>query len=148
MSMSIHTPPIIKAETSTLDQPAISNTKLSGKPNAQSLGATVSQTSLRLDDTQGLRNMAITPETALRQLFDMLESIFKAIRELFSGNIAMKPDSGKLPVLPGNSPRPNVPLDTLPMPDAPTPELTSPGPVDGCSADRHGRFNHRLSSRF
>jgi hypothetical protein len=317
MSISIHTPSMIKVDTSTLDKPAISNNKLSVRPNAQSLGATVPQASLRADDTQGVGNAAITPEAALGQLFDMLEGIFKAMRDLFSGKTAIKPDSGKLPVkpdaakelvkpdagrlpvlpdtkkelvkpnagklpvlpdtkkelvkpdagklpvlpdtnkelvkpdagmlpvlpqpgdspvivpdrnkphpvpslptvpkpasvnndpksnvqvnvvvnchcpdgkvtpdrlpaqkvstdarpqppvlpdvkpqlpvLPGNFPRPNVPLDIAPQPmvlpdnmptpspDGPTPDLTSPGPVDDRSAGRHGRFNHRLSSRF
>ena len=301
MSMSINTPPAVKVDASAFDQQKISTNNVIVKPNAQPQGATLLQSSLRSDDTLGLGNTVITPETALKQLFDMLEGIFRAMRDIFAGRTAMKPDSGKLPIaldagkelvkpdagklpavpnalkelvkpdagklpavpdapkalvkpdapkltvlpqpgdvpvnvpdgkklrpmpfsptvprpetsvnndpktnvnvnvvlshchcpdgtvlpdrlpkpwvstdirpqpavlpdarpqaplLPGNFPRPNMPVDTrsqpavlpdnqpTPFPDAPTQDLTSPGPVEDRPAGRHGRFNHRLSSRF
>ena len=282
MSMSINTPPLVKVDTFVTEQQTVSDNKVTPQQTGKSLGTTPPQTSLRPDNT------AITPETALRQLFDMLEGIFRAMRDIFSGKTPIKPDSGKLPiapdnskelvkpdagkspvkpdtpqalikpdadtlpvkpdtnkervkpdagmrvlpqpndplfnvpgnkphpmplhptvpkpeisvdndpktnvnvnvvvghchcpdgkvlpdrlppsrvstdtkpqppVLPGGFPRPNVPTDTktqrpmspdakpTPLPDAPTPDLTSPGPVEDRTADRHGRFN-RLSSRF
>ena len=301
MSMSINTPPAVKVDASAFDQQKISTNNVIVKPNAQPQGATLLQSSLHSDDTLGLGNTVITPETALKQLFDMLEGIFRAMRDIFAGRTAMKPDSGKLPIaldagkelvkpdagklpavpnalkelvkpdagklpavpdapralvkpdapkltvlpqpgdvpvnvpdgkklrpmpfsptvprpetsvnndpktnvnvnvvlshchcpdgtvlpdrlpkpwvstdirpqpavlpgathqaplLPGNFPRPNMPVDTrsqpavlpdnqpTPFPDAPTQDLTSPGPVEDRPAGRHGRFNHRLSSRF
>ncbi|MBA1431563.1 hypothetical protein, partial [Pseudomonas orientalis] len=92
MSMSINTPPLVKVE-----QQAVSNNKVNLKPTAQPLGTTTLQTPLRPDNT------VVTPETALRQLFDMLEGIFKAMRDIFSGKPPVKPDSGKLPIEPDTS---------------------------------------------
>ncbi|WP_300635295.1 hypothetical protein [Pseudomonas sp.] len=98
MSMSINTPPAVKVDASAFDQQKISTNNVIVKPNAQPQGATLLQSSLRSDDTLGLGNTLITPETALKQLFDMLEGIFRAMRDIFAGRTAMKPDSGKLPI--------------------------------------------------
>ncbi|AZF16955.1 hypothetical protein [Pseudomonas sp. R3-18-08] len=126
MSMSIHTPPLVRGDTSGLDQPTVSNNKLIVKPNAQTPGATVLQTSLRLDDTQGLRNTALTPETALRQLFDMLEGIFRTMRDIFSGKTTIKPDPDKQPVAPDTKELVKPDAGKLPvLPDAPK-ELIKP----------------------
>ncbi|WP_218061245.1 hypothetical protein, partial [Pseudomonas sp. 24 E 13] len=103
MSMSINTPPLVKVDTSALEQPAVSNTKVILKPTVQSPGTTPLQTSLRPDNT------AVTPETALRQLFDMLEGIFRAMRDIFSGKTQVKPDVDKLPIAPDNGKEPIKP---------------------------------------
>ncbi len=97
MSMSINTPPLVKVDTFVTEQQAVSDNKVIPQQTGKSLGTTPLQTSLRPDNT------AITPETALRQLFDMLEGIFRAMRDIFSGKTPIKPDSGKLPIAPDNS---------------------------------------------
>jgi len=128
MSISIHTPPLAKFDTIALDQQAISNNKSVVNSNAQSLGATSFKTPMRPYDLDDLGDTVFPPQRGLGQLFDMLESIFGAIRDLFSGNHMIRPDSGDLrnlpqpgdfPVMvPGGNRRRSMPFPaTVPRPE-------------------------------
>ncbi|MGR3890447.1 hypothetical protein, partial [Pseudomonas sp. 1152_12] len=100
MSLSVNHPSFVKADASAFDRNAGSSSNSSESTNAHAPGTSVSNTPLRIDNARFSPNEVMIPGAALAKLFDMLEQIFKTIREMVAGKDLMPaalPDLGKSP---------------------------------------------------
>ncbi|MFT0475394.1 hypothetical protein ACMSI6_15840 [Pseudomonas antarctica] len=100
MSLSVNNPSFVKVDASAFDRSAGSSSMSSESANAHAPGASVSNTPLRIDNSRFSPNEVMIPGAALAKLFDMLEQIFKTIREMVAGKDLMPaalPDLGKSP---------------------------------------------------
>ena len=98
MSLSVNNPSFVKFDAPVLDQKEVSPSKTGERSNAQAPGTNVSHTPLRIDNSPFSPNEVMIPGVALAKLFDMLEQIFKTIREMVAGKDLTPtplPDVGK-----------------------------------------------------
>lgn len=105
MSLSVNNPSLVKVDASALDRTPVSPPNVGGDFNAQAAGLNPSSTRVHNDVSRLSPGEVMIPGAALTKLFDMLEMIFKAMREMMSGKNLMPatlPDSAPLPdVKPG-----------------------------------------------
>ena len=140
MTLSINTPPFVKFDTAPMDRPSPSVLK-SDNAGAPVANLKVTPLVVHQDNTQGGHGQVMVSAGSLSKLFDMLEQMFKTMREMFSGkNLTppilprsdqpkVKPDGGVLPkVMPDAADQPKIMPDTrpvvLPMPFRPAPQPT------------------------
>ena len=129
MSLSINNSPFIKVDTSPMDRPASpSATGANQAPIPSNLS--VSRTPVRNENAQVLNNQVVFNSGAFTKLFDMLELVFKSMREMLAGKNATPdalPDAEKAlkvkletapqtPVKPEVVPQPAVKPGVVPQP--------------------------------
>ncbi len=85
MSLSVNNPSFMKVNASVLDRNSLSSAKLGETTDVQVAGARVANTPLSTDNSRFSPNELMIPGAALTRLFDMLEQVFKAIREMVAG---------------------------------------------------------------
>lgn len=103
MSVSVNNPSLVKIDASALDRHSLLLSKAGESSNLRRLGETVSPTPLHNDKSRFSPNEVMIPGAALTKLFDMLEMVFKTMREMLSGKDLMPavlPDSRQVPVKP------------------------------------------------
>lgn len=137
MSLSVNNPSFMKVNASVLDRNSISSAKLAETTDVQVSGVRVANTPLSTDNVRFSPNELMIPGAALTRLFDMLEQVFKAIREMVSGKDLTpallsgpgvvpdaKPEARALPVNSDVAKQPNTPeVGNLPAePQAPQPQ--------------------------
>ncbi|MFL1503802.1 hypothetical protein ACI77N_21875, partial [Pseudomonas sp. S191] len=100
MSLSVNNPSLVKIDVPSLDRNAVSASKVGGGDNTQAPSSNANITPLHNDSSRFSPNEVMIPGAALTKLFDMLEMVFKAMREMVYGK-NLTPDtltgSGQLP---------------------------------------------------
>ncbi len=85
MSVSFNNRPHVNVDQFSLDNKPVASAKSPGNSNVQSSGTPISQAGLRNEKPPVLNNQVMVPGAAFTKLFDMLEQIFSAMREMFMG---------------------------------------------------------------
>ncbi|MBN2975841.1 hypothetical protein BFW88_18375 [Pseudomonas fluorescens] len=85
MSVSFNNRPHVNVEQFSLGNKSVAPAKSTGNSNVQSSGIVTSQAGVRDEKLPVLNNQVMVPGAAFTKLFDMLEQIFSAMREMFMG---------------------------------------------------------------
>lgn len=109
MSLSINNSPFVKVDTSPMERPVLPATATGVNQTASSHHSAGVHVPVRNDNAKGAQNEVIFNSGAFTKLFDMLELVFKTMREMFAGkNITpdVLPDAERSPkVKPDAGPR-------------------------------------------
>lgn len=147
MSLSINNSPLVKVDNSPRERPALPTSTAGVKVTPPSSNAPVRNDNFLVTPSEVMFN-----STALTKLFDMLELVFKTMREMFAGkNITPDalPEADKSPkVKPDAGPRPQVkPAEFRPLIPAPTvPALPGvPDPVVNVTNDANAQVKVEVS---
>ena len=120
MSLSINNSPFVKVDTSPMERPVLPATATGVNQTASSHHSAGVHVPVRNDNAKGGQNEVIFNSGAFTKLFDMLELVFKTMREMFAGkNITpdVVPDAERSPkVKPDAGPQPKVKPDAGPQP--------------------------------
>ena len=120
MSLSINNSPFVKVDTSPMERPVLPATATGVNQTASSHHSAGVHVPVRNDNAKGGQNEVIFNSGAFTKLFDMLELVFKTMREMFAGkNITpdVLPDAERSPkVKPDAGPQPKVKPDAGPQP--------------------------------
>lgn len=159
MSLSIGNRPVVQLDTSSNDQTAVPLMKTAAHPASTASHNNVHCAPLQQDNSWAPRSEVMRDASVFARLFDMLELVFKIIRDMFPARTVMpdahqepvdlriKPDVNEPPVQPDLGKLPSVtptPAPAVnPSPDETDSDLTSPPPTDKRFSPRHWRFNSR-----
>lgn len=100
MSLSINNSPFAKVGTTLLEQSSSVTPKIGVNPSPGTSNNNTSPTLLRHDNSRAPQGEAMLTSAAFAKLFDMLDMVFRAMREMLSGramNADLSPDKTKLP---------------------------------------------------